>query len=305
MYAAAFETEAMGCSRRLFFMLIVMSWMSALDRVWAQGVAGGLLVEDVTRVELPVMPNDYVVPSCSAEDVVPKVGKHVGEFVQNVNRYTATEVVRRERLNADGKVRDTSKSRANYVASIEEDKKGYFSVREYRSRSQEEPRGPEWIEANIAPSLVLIFHPTHSYEFAMTCEGPGDWNGHRAWQIHFAQRADRPATFAEMMVNRDSFALQLKGTAWVDCDSFQILHMETGLMQSMPMIRLDELSQSVDYGPVVFSNGSQSMWLPWTAKVTAEFKGKRLVARHTYSDFRLFMVDTGEKIGQPAAAAQN
>ncbi|HTQ97436.1 MAG TPA: hypothetical protein VMH89_11560, partial [Candidatus Acidoferrum sp.] len=79
----------MGCSRRLFLMLILMLSMSAHERVWAQGMAEKLVVEDVTRVELPVTPNDYVAPSCSADDVVPQVGKHVGEFVQNVNRYTA------------------------------------------------------------------------------------------------------------------------------------------------------------------------------------------------------------------------
>jgi len=57
--------------------------------------------------------------------------------------------------------------------------------------------------------------------------------------------------------------------------------------------------QSIDYEPITFSKNVTTLWLPRKADVTADLKGKRLVKRHTYSDFRLFGVDTAQKIGKP------
>jgi len=237
--------------------------------------------------------------ACRIETVLPRVSSHTKEFVENVNRFTATEVLDRERLDHRGKLQEKARSRAHYVATIQEMQTGFFGVDEYRNEVRGAGSVDGTIEANVAPALALIFHPSHTEEFDMTCEGPTDWNGRSTWRIHFQQRLDRPATMSTLEVGKDFFTILLKGFAWIDCDNYQILHLETDLLEPMPKIRLATLHQTVDYAPVTFSHSDTTLWLPRKADVTAEFKGKRLVERHTYSEFRLFWVDTGQKIGKP------
>lgn len=100
-------------------------------------------------------------------------------------------------------------------------------------------------------------------------------------------------------LGNNEYTLLLKGSAWIDRSSYQIVHMETDLLQPIPDIRLKMLHQSVDYGPVSFAGGSATLWLPQTAEVTADLRGKRLAKRHTYSKFQIFSVNTQENLKLP------
>lgn len=237
---------------------------------------------------------------CKISGVLPQVTFHIREFVENVNRFTAREVLERARLNHHGKPEEQAHSRSNYVAAIQEIRPGVFEVLEYRRETQGQTSFEGTIRANLAPALALIFHPSHVQEFDMTCEGPADWHGHSTWQVDFQQRMDRPATMSDFVVGKSYFPVLLKGSAWVDCVSYQILHLETDLLQPIPEIKLDMLHQSVDYGPVNFPQRDTTLWLPSVAEITAGFRGKRLLERHTYSEFQLFSIDTKQKIGKPS-----
>jgi hypothetical protein len=69
-------------------------------------------------------------------------------------------------------------------------------------------------------------------------------------------------------------------------------------------MQLGRLHQSVDYRSVTFATGKATLWLPQTAEVTADFRGKRLVERHTYGKFQIFSVNTEQKISQPANSSK-
>jgi hypothetical protein len=56
----------------------------------------------------------------------------------------------------------------------------------------------------------------------------------------------------------------------------------------------------VDYGPVNFAARNAQLWLPWSAEMYMEFRGKRYHHRHFLNDYLLFDVDTTHKIGKPA-----
>ncbi|MGB9478185.1 MAG: hypothetical protein WBS21_07315, partial [Candidatus Acidiferrum sp.] len=200
--------------------------------------------------------------SCRIEEVLPRVTLHVKEIVDNVNRFTATEFLERERLNHRGDLKEKAHSRSNYVATIEETKPGIFVVREYRFGTQGLQNFDGTIQANVAPALVLIFHPSHIGEFAMTCVGRREWHQHSTWQVHFEQRMDQPATMADFEVGGGEFTILLKGSAWIDTNSYEILHLETDLLKPIPEIQLDTLHQSVDYGPVKFPQRDTTLWLP-------------------------------------------
>ncbi len=234
--------------------------------------------------------------ACSLDDVLPHVSANASAFVDNVNRIAATESLKLERRRANGKLEDTVHIKANYVANIQLQDSSHLSVDEYRSRYSGQ-RG--FIEAVGSTTLVLVFHPIHVDQFDISCKGLGIWQGVPAYLLNFQQRPDRPNTMSDFSTPRGSYAISLKGTAWVDATTFQVVHLETDLLNPIPELLLDLEHQSLDYGPVVFAARNVSLWLPQSVDITVHLSGKQFNARHSYSNYQLFFIDTGQKIAKP------
>src|SRR5262249_17563228 len=79
----------------------------------------------------------------------------------------------------------------------------------------------------------------------------------------------------------------------------QVLRLESELAKPLPEIGLTHEHFTIDYQPVQFRSTGQQLWLPQTAELYVERKGKRFYRRHVYSDFRLFNVDTSQKLQAP------
>jgi len=239
-------------------------------------------------------PSQFV--ACSLDDVLPHVTANSREFVDNVNRITAKEIVKLERRRGNGKLEDTVQIKANYVANIQLRDSRYFSVDEYRDGQLHE-RG--FIEAIGSTTLVLVFHPIHLDEFDITCKGLGIWHGTPAYLLNFQQRPDRPNTMSEVITRAGTYPVSLKGTAWVHATTFQVVHLETDLLNPIPELFLDFEHQSLDYGPVAFAARHVSLWLPQSVDINVHLSGKQFNARHLYSNYQLFVIDTGQKIAKP------
>jgi len=245
-----------------------------------------------------------LVSPCPIEAILPRVTTQAKEFVENMNRFTATEVLERERLDRKGKLKDKVSGRTHYVATVRQMGAEVPTVEEHRDGTRLRSFDGA-IEAIGIAALALIFHPSHFEEFDMTCEGPVDWHAHSTWQVYFQQRLDHPATMTGFGVGSSYFTILLKGSAWIDRDTYQLLHLEADLLEPIPAIGLNALHQSVDYEPVTFSKNDTTLWLPRKADVTADLKGSRLVERHTYKEFRLFWVGTTQKVGEPISFLSN
>lgn len=76
-------------------------------------------------------------------------------------------------------------------------------------------------------SLVLLFHPYHLKEFEMASEGTESWQGRATRKVRFEQRMDQPARMSALRVGDAIYSNFLKGTAWIDQQSYQIVHLET------------------------------------------------------------------------------
>jgi hypothetical protein len=77
-----------------------------------------------------------------------------------------------------------------------------------------------------------------------------------------------------------------------------VVHLETDLLKPIPDLSLDLEHQSLDYGPVIFATRDVSLWLPQSVDISVHLGGKQFNARHSYSNYQLFIVDTGQKIGK-------
>ena len=149
----------------------------------------------------------------------------------------------------------------NYIASISEDKVGYLAVDEDRSERMAHADFPDRISSGGFAALALVFHPHMRENFEMTCEGLGNWHGQAAWLVHFKQREDRPALISEYNVGGQIYSLRLKGRAWITADKFEIVRIESELMNPMAQIQLRCEQQVVEYGPVRFQKNVE-LWLP-------------------------------------------
>jgi len=277
------------------------------------GATGDMAALSKDATALPVPSNwlppdvDEKVPpveagaSCSVDDVVSKAGKQLMELVKDVDRFAAIESLTHESVNKNGLVSPPEKRKFNYVVSIQEVQHGYLNVEEYRNAGGSPVEFPDGVATNGLPALVLIFHPYNVPNFEMTCEGLARWNGGLAWQVHFKQRADKPNTIKRYRIGADgpSYPVALKGRAWISADSFQIVRLETDLVSPVPQIKLFADHSDIEYGPVKFKKGNVNMWLPQSAEVYYDWKGRRIHRRHSFSNYLLFAVDDKQKITVP------
>ena len=253
---------------------------------------------------LPPEVDDNVPPvepgaACNLEEVLEKAGKKIQEFVGNVDRFTATESLVHETVAKSGNVVGTEKRKYDYVVSISELRPGYLDLQEYESSGSTPADSPGGMTTRGLPALVLIFHPYYSGTFAMKCEGLANWNGKRAWQIYFRQRGDKPNKIRAYRVGLDSHPVALKGRAWIVADSYEILGLQTDLLDAIPEIRLTAEHTAIQYGPVHFTSRGVDMWLPQTAEVYIERHGKRVHRRLSFSNYLLFAVDDKQQIAAP------
>jgi tetratricopeptide (TPR) repeat protein len=282
-----------------------------------EGLEDTSMVEAASRTEVSnwLPPDvDEKVPaveagaSCKIDDVLREAGKRIEEFVASVDRFTSTEFVTHEAIDKWGMAASPEKRKFEYLVSVKEVKPGYLNVDEYRSNTNHSAVDfPGGVETHGLPALVLIFHPYNAANFEMSCEGLSHWNGKPAWQVHFRQRSDKPNWIRSYKIGMTgpSYSIALKGRAWIAADSFRVTRLETDLIAPVPEIRLVADHTAIEYGPVEFKNRKVELWLPKTAEVYYDWRGKRTYRRHSFSNYLLFAVDDKQQIADPKAAAES
>jgi hypothetical protein len=237
--------------------------------------------------------------SCHLDDVIQATGDRVKELVENVDRFTATENVEHSSLSPLGLVVSKETRKFDYMVEIRPFGAHDLDVQEYRNGSVSAQQFPGNIGTIGLPTLALVFHPYYQEKYEFACEGRGTWRGKPAWMVHFQQRTDRKSAMLIYRVSGKSYAVGLKGRAWIDTTSSQILAIETDTMRPVPEIRLMRDHQLIEYGPVAFRNDTMHLWLPKSADWYSSLSGQRYHRRHTFSQFLLFSVDDQQKIGKP------
>jgi hypothetical protein len=113
---------------------------------------------DIDRVIPQVSPGT----SCPLPDLLSKAGKRIEELVQNVDKFTATEVVEHQNVDRSGQLGAPEIRKFNYLVTIAQSPGGCLNVQEYRNGGSSAERFPDQIGTIGTPSLVLIFHPHHA-----------------------------------------------------------------------------------------------------------------------------------------------
>ena len=243
---------------------------------------------------------DSAVP-CQLDEVIKSASGRVQELIENVDRFTATEEIAHSTVSPLGLETSRETRKFDYLVEIRKVGKSDLDVNEYRNsnRSVAAEKFPGHIATVGLSTLALIFHPYLQARYEFQCEGRGSWQGHPAWVLHFHQRTDHPSTVLTYHVGNRFVAVGLKGRAWIDLDTFQILAMESDIMRPAPEIRLVRDHQLIEYGPVTFRNKPLQLWLPKSADWYCSLSGRRFHRRHAFSQFLLFSTDDKQKISAP------
>jgi len=260
-------------------------------------------------------------PPCSLPDVLAQAGDREQDLVANFSRFSAHEKIQYDQLNAYGST-GTSATAANGTANTAYDwelnvsestdynyavglreLKGSFLVDESRQVSAGAKALTGVQQDQGLTSLALIFHPNYQGDYSMRCAGLADWDGTPAWVIYFVQRKDKPVRTRGFATSQKVFPEKLKGRAWFAKDSYQILHIDTNLVE--PVIfqsgqTLESDAVSVDYGPVAFQAQNVQLWLPVSAATFTEVAGMRIIIKDTFSDFVLFSVQSNQAVEPPS-----
>jgi tetratricopeptide (TPR) repeat protein len=248
--------------------------------------------EDIDHAVPPVASGS----ACSLPTVLDGAGKKIVELVHNVDRFTATELLMHQPVDHLGHMGPSITTQFSYLVSYTEDPTGPLHVDEFRNGSLSLDPFPNHIATVGTPSLVLIFHPRYVNNFKMECEGMGLWHGQPAWQVRFEQRADRPNLTYSFSIDRATYAVNLRGRAWILAGSYQVARLETDLMQPIPKIRLRLDHQSVEYRPIKSTTSNLQLWLPSSTELYMDFQGRRFYRKHSFTDFKIFSVDTQTQI---------
>jgi tetratricopeptide (TPR) repeat protein len=242
---------------------------------------------------------DASADACSLDSVTAKVGARIEELVSNVDRFTATEQMEHTALSPMGIQMSQETRQFNYLVEIRKSGARDLDVQEYRDGSVSVQQFPAHLGTVGLPTLVLVFHPYYQPKYDFKCEGGGTWNGRKTWVVHFQQKANSHSEMLVYHVNGRFYPVGMKGRAWIDEETSQILAMESDMIKPIPEIRLMRDHQLIEYGPVAFANAGTNMWLPKSADWYCSISGRRYHRRHSFSNFLLFSIDDSQKIGKP------
>ncbi len=264
-----------------------MSEIRTVDDNW--------IPEDIDHSMPPVASGS----TCSLPVVLEGAGQKIVDLVHNVDRFTATEVLMHTPVDHLGHMGPANTTQFSYLVSYTEDPTGPLHVDEFRNGSLSLDPFPNHIATLGTPSLVLIFHPRYVNNFKMVCEGLGQWHGQPAWQVRFEQRTDRPNLTYSFSVGRATYPVNLRGRAWILAGSYQVARLETDLVASIPKIRLRLDHQSVEYRPIKLPTKNLQLWLPSSTELYMDFQGRRFYRKHSFTDFRIFSVDSQVQVTDP------
>jgi len=240
--------------------------------------------------------------TCPFDKVIGTSGERVEQLVDNVARFAAIEDLLHERLDNSGNPTTRETRKFDYAASISESRPGVLLVDEYRSEHYGLDNLPDQIMTKGFAALALVFHPSMRDNYQMNCEGLSQWHGQPTWLVHFRQRDDRPSRIQEYVIGKNSYPVKLKGRAWITADNFQIVRIESELVNPIAQARFFTEHQIAEYGPVAFEKKNLELWLPKTAEVYLDFAGHRYYRRHSFDHYMLFSVDSEQKVHE---ASQN
>jgi hypothetical protein len=248
--------------------------------------------------------------------ILARVSGNMESFFADFPNTSCREKVRQERLHADGGVSAHSDQEYQYLLFLKSGDPG-TNWEEDRADAKGHPiRGPRPAAVPFLTSGYAMagayFHPAHRYGSRFR------YLGHRRaapyeYVIAFAQNPameDLLGTFSAKVrvgtaaVTTKSIITMVQGLAWIMPETYQIVRMRTDLLAPRPDVGLTRQTSAISYSEVEFPNLTKRFWLPQEVVVALQWQGQMYRNTHRYSEYRVFTVQSFEKVDKvvrPAA----
>jgi Tfp pilus assembly protein PilF len=252
-----------------------------------------------------------LVPATSQDPLKPildAAGKNVARFFQDFRNTSSLEEIHEEQGSRDGTSKRSLDQKCEYICLTTGDRQTVH-FKEYRANE----KGGEFIPKGLREGFMLtsgfasalyVFHPAFQSQSDFRYLGRQRVEGRETDVVVFAQQPMRTQSPGTFRAGQDVAATYVKGLAWIDSESDQIIRLRTDLLAPIPEIGLSTTTTQIDYQQVRFKASSETFWLPQEVAVTVDWKGKTFHNEHRYGDFRLFNVSTQDKTGKPKDAEQ-
>ena len=213
--------------------------------------------------------------------------KQVVQYISQLSNLHCKEMVTQEKLTSKGHVETTEHSSYDYLIMMEGSGDD-FQLNESRLETKAAPHKQlPMLVTNGFSTLLLVFHPYYSNAFEFE-RGPDDTvDGVSAVTVHFQHIRGRRSLAALSLRNRE-FPLELKGTAWLDKTTGQVLKIESTLLDDMSDIGLRSLNVHVDYKYIQLGKNAAALTLPVLATVEVTTPKQHWRNTHRFSDYKIF-----------------
>lgn len=261
---------------------------------------------DLTPAELAKeIPELKHLQPAESQDMLPqvlqRVGATVAAFFDNFSDTTCTERVistvdtalQRDVLAYDAKF--------NYLALVRPGA-GKTNLQEYRTDSKGEGLEAQSQGAVATTGFIAMsahFHPDLQPDSRFRFVGRQVLKGQNTYVVSFAQQPLVARYTGHVVFQGKSVTVFRQGVAWIDPVSFRILRLRTDILQPELNLGLKSETTEIEYSEVTFKQGSKTLWVPREVTVTGQLDRYSFHNQHRYSDYRLFSVQSEEKLKGP------
>jgi VWFA-related protein len=231
-----------------------------------------------------------------------KLGEGVETFFRDFPNTVSKEAVRLESSGPNHSVGRTVTQNFNYAFFPAKDGRLWKEARldsKGREIANDEIKGFPFFTSGYA-GLCMFFHPHHQFGSEFRYLGK-QGSSPNADLIAFAQKPESGDVLGAYQTATMPAPVPLlcQGLAWVNPGDYQILRMRTDLLARRTDIDLTRQTSEIWFSEVRFQSVPQSFWLPREVVVTSESSGWVFRNIHRYSDYRVFTVETQEKVEPP------
>jgi len=231
------------------------------------------------------------------DELLTRTGKQTAVFLDQFSNVKCTETVRQEKFKADGKLERDAESTYDYLVILN-NSGGELSLNESRLEihpAKVDRQKTSLLVSNGFATLFLVFHPFYSPSFQFSLLGDETLDGKVVHVVAF-KHVPGTRTPAALSLRGREYGMELSGQAWIEPQTGAIVKIIATIGDSMQDVGLKSMQTEVDFAPGRFQTGSGPAWFPAKATVEVETPRQHWRNTHNFSDYKMFSVDTNEKV---------
>jgi hypothetical protein len=200
-----------------------------------------------------------------------------------------TESVIQEKLTGNGHTEAREQAKYDYLVMIDGNGDNLLFNESRQETMAAHHKQLPMLVTNGFSTLQLIFHPYYRNSFNFESGAEDEVGGEPAVPVYFSEIAGQRAPAALALRGR-VYPLSLKGTAWLDKQTGDVVKMDASLLNDMSDVGLRSLSIHVEYKPVSMGK-SPAVNLPAKAVVELETPRQHWRNTHIFDAYKRFSAE--------------